>query len=47
MANFAAASSRDVPLVSGIVLFVALVYTIANLVVDFLYTVIDPRIEVP
>ncbi|PKZ65131.1 ABC transporter permease [Gordonia terrae] len=43
----AAASSRDVPLVSGIVLFVALVYTIANLVVDFLYTVIDPRIEVP
>ena len=43
----AAASSRDVPLVSGIVLFVALVYTVANLVVDFLYTVIDPRIEVP
>ncbi|MFE0751031.1 ABC transporter permease [Gordonia sp. NPDC058843] len=43
----AAASSRDVPLVSGIVLFVAFVYTIANLAVDFLYTVIDPRIEVP
>ncbi|WP_439030939.1 ABC transporter permease [Gordonia terrae] len=43
----AAASARDVPLVSGIVLFVAFVYTIANLAVDFLYTVIDPRIEVP
>lgn len=43
----AAASSRDVPLVSGIVVFVALIYTIANLVVDALYTVIDPRIEVP
>lgn len=42
-----AATSRDVPLVSGIVIFVALIYTIANLAVDALYTVIDPRIEVP
>ncbi|NED61288.1 ABC transporter permease, partial [Streptomyces sp. SID10244] len=41
------ASSRDVPLVSGIVVLVAAIYTIANLVVDFLYTVIDPRIEIP
>lgn len=41
-----AASSRDVPLVSGIVLFVAFTYTIANLLVDALYTKIDPRIEV-
>ncbi len=43
----AAASARDVPLVSGIVVFVAFIYTIANLAVDALYTVIDPRIEVP
>ncbi|SIR80796.1 ABC transporter permease [Williamsia sterculiae] len=42
-----AATSRDVPLVSGIVLVVALVYTVANLLVDALYTAIDPRIEVP
>lgn len=40
-----AANSRDVPLVSGIVVFVAAVYVIANLIVDFLYTIIDPRIE--
>lgn len=43
----AAASSRDIPLVGGIVVFVALVYTIANLAVDTLYTVIDPRIVIP
>ncbi len=43
----AAAGSRDVPLVSGIVVLVAAIYTVANLLVDFLYTVIDPRIEVP
>lgn len=42
-----AAESRDVPLVSGIVIVIALVYTVANLAVDALYTVIDPRIEVP
>ena len=42
-----AASSRDIPLVSGIVIFVAIVYTVANLAVDALYTLIDPRIEVP
>ncbi|MDL9947108.1 ABC transporter permease [Gordonia sp. ABSL11-1] len=43
----AAASSRDVPLVSGIVVLVAAIYIVANLLVDVLYTVIDPRIEVP
>lgn len=43
----AAASARDVPLVSGIVLLVAAIYIVANLLVDVLYTVIDPRIEVP
>ncbi|WP_024804308.1 ABC transporter permease [Nocardia sp. BMG51109] len=41
----AAAESRDVPLVSGIVVAIATVYVLANLVVDFLYTVVDPRIS--
>lgn len=39
-----AASARDIPLVSGVVMLVALVYVIANLVVDALYVVIDPRL---
>ncbi|HVV89252.1 MAG TPA: ABC transporter permease [Solirubrobacterales bacterium] len=40
-----AAESRDVPLVSGIVVLVAIVYVIANLLVDVAYTVIDPRLR--
>lgn len=40
-----AAQARDIPLVGGVVLFVALIYTVVNLVVDALYTFIDPRIE--
>ncbi|MFD9663148.1 ABC transporter permease [Rhodococcus sp. NPDC059968] len=40
-----AAQSRDAPLVSGIVIVIAAVYVIANLVVDVVYTVVDPRIS--
>lgn len=40
-----AASSRDIPLVSGVVMLVALVYVIANLLVDLAYTIIDPRLK--
>jgi len=40
-----AAQSRDVPLVSGIVVLVAIVYVIANLLVDIAYTVVDPRLR--
>jgi peptide/nickel transport system permease protein len=40
-----AASARDVPLVSGIVMVVALVYVVANLLVDLAYTVVDPRLK--
>ncbi|HWI70614.1 MAG TPA: ABC transporter permease [Baekduia sp.] len=40
-----AASSRDIPLVSGIVMVVALVYVVANLLVDFAYTIVDPRLK--
>lgn len=37
--------SRDLPMVMGCVLFVALAFAIVNLIVDLLYTVIDPRIK--
>lgn len=40
-----AASARDIPLVSGVVMLVALVYVVANLLVDLAYTLIDPRLR--
>jgi peptide/nickel transport system permease protein len=40
-----AASARDIPLVSGVVMLVALIYVIANLLVDLAYTVVDPRLK--
>jgi len=36
---------RDYPVVQGGVLFVALVFVLVNLIVDLVYTMIDPRIE--
>jgi peptide/nickel transport system permease protein len=39
-----AANSRDIPLVSGVVILVAAVYVVANLLVDLAYTAIDPRL---
>jgi ABC-type dipeptide/oligopeptide/nickel transport system permease component len=36
---------RDYPVVQGIVLFIAVVYVVANLLVDVLYGIIDPRIH--
>lgn len=39
-----AANMRDIPLVSGIVMLVALIYVVANLLVDLAYRVVDPRI---
>ena len=38
-----AATDRDIPLVSGVVMVIAVVYVIANILVDLLYTVVDPR----
>ena len=35
---------RDFPIVQGTVLFMATIYVIINLLVDILYTYIDPRI---
>ena len=37
---------KDFPLVQGFVLFVAVSYVLANLVVDLCYAVIDPRIRI-
>ncbi|MCH8182350.1 MAG: ABC transporter permease [Proteobacteria bacterium] len=38
-------SQRDIPLVQGVVLVFALMFTLVNLAVDLLYGVIDPRIR--
>jgi peptide/nickel transport system permease protein len=40
-----AAGSRDIPLVSGIAILVALVYVVANLLVDLAYSIVDPRLR--
>lgn len=38
-------SQRDFPVVQGCVLFIAFVYVIINLLVDIVYTYVDPRIQ--
>lgn len=40
-----AASSKDVPIVLGITLLAAFIYVIVNIVVDILYSLIDPRVR--
>ncbi|WKN48928.1 ABC transporter permease [Nocardioides sp. Arc9.136] len=42
---YRSASSLDLPSIMGVCLLVALIYMLMNLVVDFLYGVIDPRIR--
>ncbi len=37
--------SSDIPMLQGVVLFVAIVFVFANLVVDVLYAYLDPRIK--
>ena len=39
--------TQDLPIVVAITLLVALVYVVANLLVDLLYGVVDPRLRVP
>ncbi|WP_449256132.1 ABC transporter permease [Bosea sp. (in: a-proteobacteria)] len=39
-----AVSRRDYPVIQGIVLFMALTFVIVNLLVDVLYSLIDPRV---
>jgi peptide/nickel transport system permease protein len=40
-----AVNTRDVPTVSGVVLVVAGVYVVANLLVDLIYVLVDPRLR--
>ena len=40
-----AMSNRDLPLLQGTVVYIALVFVIVNLVVDLSYALIDPRIR--
>lgn len=40
-----AIAQRDIPLIQGIVLVIALLFSLVNLGVDLLYTVIDPRVR--
>jgi peptide/nickel transport system permease protein len=41
-----AIQKRDMPLIEGTVIFVGMVTVLANLIVDLLYAVLDPRIRV-
>lgn len=43
--SFRSATTLDLPAIVGVMLFVALVYILANLVVDVLYGLIDPRVR--
>jgi len=47
LGNYAAASitTLDTPAILGLTLFVALVYVVANLIVDIIQAVVDPRIR--
>ena len=40
-----AINQRDIIMIQGITVFVAVVYVVINTVVDLLYAVIDPRIR--
>ena len=40
-----AVDEQDLPVVTGIVTLVAVVYVLANLLVDIVYTLVDPRLE--
>jgi peptide/nickel transport system permease protein len=40
-----AVTNQDIPVVQFVVVFAALVFVVTNLFVDFLYTILDPRIR--
>ena len=40
-----AVNGRDLPVVCGVVMLVAVIYVIANLVIDTAYTLVDPRLK--
>jgi peptide/nickel transport system permease protein len=37
--------NRDLPVIQGLILYVAVVYVLVNLVIDVLYTYLDPRLR--
>lgn len=43
---FSGITNRDYLLVQGVVLFIAAAYVVANAVVDLVYTLLDPRVEI-
>jgi peptide/nickel transport system permease protein len=40
-----AISTRDIPVIEGIVLVFAVIVVLANLITDILYSVLDPRVR--
>ncbi|MCC6106150.1 ABC transporter permease [Acetobacter sp.] len=42
---FLAVSMHDMPLVTGIILFISVVYILASFLADILYVIVDPRIQ--
>lgn len=38
-------TNRDLPLLQGTVMYIALVFVVVNLIVDLSYAFIDPRIR--
>lgn len=43
---FNAVNDKDVPVLRGIIMYVALFFVVINIAVDFLYHVIDPRVKI-
>lgn len=39
-----ATTNKDIPLVIGLIIFAALVYVVVNLIVDIVYSIVDPRV---
>jgi len=37
--------ARDFPLVQGVLLIIALTFVIINLIVDLIYSIVDPRVD--
>ncbi len=40
-----AITRRDYPVIQGLILFFALIYIVLNLIIDIVYTIVDPRIR--
>lgn len=40
-----AITRRDYPIIQGLILFFALIYVVLNLIIDIVYTIVDPRIR--